>query len=139
MLTCFLWLNYSSPAHAQRNTTEREIINEMNTAAKMWNNGDLNGYMDQYDPQATMMMPGGRVGLDSIRKIYVKYYFTGGKPKQELSYDSYQFTQLGKNYGLMTGRFILKATANLPERIGRFSEIMVHNKTGWKILHDHSG
>lgn len=139
MLACFLWLIYPGLVYAQRKTTEREIIKEMNAAAKMWNNGDLNGYMAQYDPQATMMMPGGCVGLDSIRKIYVKYYFTGGKPKQELSYDNYQFTQLGKNYGLMTGRFILSPSTNLPERTGRFSVVLVRHKNGWKILHDHSG
>lgn len=82
-------LIYPNSALAQHKTAESDIISQMNASATMWNNGDLDGYMNLYDPQATMMMPGSRVGLDSIRKIYVKYYFTGGKPKQTLSYDSY--------------------------------------------------
>src|SRR4051812_38926765 len=65
---------------------ENEIITAMNKAANDWNKGDLAGYMALYDPSATMMMPAGRAGLDSIHGLYVKYYFDGGKPKQELAY-----------------------------------------------------
>ncbi len=71
--------------------------------------------------------------------MYVKYYFTGGHAKQELAYDTYQLTMLGKDYALLTGRFILKANDKYPERKGIFSLTMVHGKDGWKILHDHSG
>jgi hypothetical protein len=71
--------------------------------------------------------------------MYVKYYFPGGHPKQELTYDTYQLTMLGKRYALLTGRFILKANEKYPERKGTFSLTMVRRKDGWKILHDHSG
>jgi len=111
----------------------------MNAATEQWNKGDLDRYMSLYDPSATMMLSSGRVGLDSIRGMYVKYYFPGGHPKQELSYDTYQLTLLGKDYALLTGRFILKANDKYPERKGIFSLTMVHRKDGWKILHDHSG
>ena len=116
-----------------------EIISSMDSAAAMWNKGDLNSYMNLYAPNATMMMPGGRVGLDSIRKLYVKYYFDGDKPKQELYYDSYQLTMLGMKYALLTGRFVLRATNQIPERKGTFSLVLVGEKHGWRILHDHSG
>lgn len=124
---------------AQDNKTLKQITSAMEKATMDWNKGDLNGYMALYAPEATMMMPNGRVGLDSIRALYVKYYFNGGAPKQQLSYDSYQLTMLGKDYALLTGRFILKANDKLPERIGRFSVILVHKDHAWKLLHDHSG
>ena len=124
---------------AQDTGPMKEIVDAMDKAAVKWNRGDLNGYMDQYAPEATMMMPGGRVGLDSIRSLYVKYYFNGGMPKQQLSYDSYQLTMLGKDYALLTGRFILKANDKLHERIGRFSVILIYKDHTWKLLHDHSG
>ena len=118
---------------------EKEIFAAMDAATVQWNKGDLDAYMSLYDPSATMMLPAGRVGLDSIRGVYVKYYFVGGHPKQELAYDTYQLTMLGKDYALLTGRFILKANDKYPERKGIFSLTMVRRKDGWKILHDHSG
>lgn len=125
--------------HAQKAAAEKEIIAAMNEAAVKWNAGDLDAYMALYDTAATMMLSSGRVRLDSIRGMYVKYYFVGGRPKQELSYDTYQLTMLGKDYALLTGRFVLKANDKLPERHGTFSLTMVRRKGGWKILHDHSG
>ena len=129
----------SFTAGAQANEAKHEIIASMDASALKWNDGDLDGYMSLYDSTATMMMKDGRVGDDSMRKMYLHYYFTDGKPKQPLAYDHYEFTMLGKNYALLTGRFILKATAGKPERTGTFSLIFVHRKAGWKLLHDHSG
>ena|ERR1700743_1425594 len=129
----------SSDGNAQQVSTERQIIASMDDAALKWNKGDLEGYMALYDASATMMTASGRVGIDSIRRIYLKYYFQEGHPKQELSYDGYQLTMLGDNYALLTGRFVLKANEKLPRRTGIFSLTLVHRKDGWKILHDHSG
>ena len=124
--------------YAQETVAERQIIASMNDATMKWNAGDLDGYMALYDPAASMMTSGGRVGIDSIRRIYVVHYFQGGHPKQQLAYDTYQLTMLGKDYALLTGRFILKANDKLPERHGSFSLTMVRRKEGWRILHDHS-
>ena len=124
---------------AGQSPAEKEIFTAMNDATMQWNKGDLDAYMALYDRDATMMLSSGRVGLDSIRGMYVKYYFPGGHPKQELAYDTYQLTMLGKDYALLTGRFILKANDKYPERKGTFSLTMVRRKDGWKILHDHSG
>jgi len=95
---------------AQKSPAENEITGAMDKAARDWNKGDLNAYMSLYDDSATMMLKTGRVGLDTIRALYVKYYFINNMPKQELSYDNYQVTMLGKNYALLTGTFKLKAT-----------------------------
>ncbi len=126
-------------AHAQQSSAEKEIIISMDVAALNWNKGDLKAYMALYDSSATMMMASGRVGIDSIRSLYVNHYFQEGRPKQELSYDNYQLTMLGKDYALLTGRFVLKANEKFPRRTGTFSLTLVHRKDGWKILHDHSG
>lgn len=136
--TLFLLLA-TDRGYAQKAAAEKEIIAAMNEATVKWNAGDLDAYMALYDTSATMMLSSGRVGLDSIRGMYVKYYFVGGRPKQALSYDTYQLTMLGTNYALLTGRFVLKANDKLPERHGTFSLTMVRRKNGWKILHDHSG
>ena len=137
LIVALLFLTFS--VRAQNNSPKDEIIKTMEKALAEWNNGNLDGYMAQYDPEATMMGPDGRIGLDGIRQVYVKHYFDGKMPKQQLSYDNYQLTLLGENYALLTGRFILKANATLPQRIGIFSVILVHRADGWKLLHDHSG
>lgn len=124
---------------AQTGNAEEQIIRAMNSAAEDWNKGDLDGYMALYDTAATMMMPGGRAGLKAMRELYEKYYFEDGRPKQPLAYDTYQFTPLGKDYALLTGRFVLKASEKVKERTGTFSLVFVRGPEGWKILHDHSG
>ncbi|MGN6165561.1 MAG: YybH family protein [Flavisolibacter sp.] len=120
-------------------TAETQIIQAMNQAAEQWNKGDLDGYMALYDTAATMMMPTGRAKLGGVRALYEKYYFENGQPKQMLAYDSYQFTPLGPDYALLTGRFILKPNEKMKERTGTFSLVLVRRHNEWKILHDHSG
>jgi ketosteroid isomerase-like protein len=120
------------------NAQAKEITAAMQNSAEEWNRGDLENFMLMYDPSATMMMPGGTVGLDSIRGLYQHKYFKGNMPKQNLRYTDMKVRLLGKNYALLTGAFILYGNG-LPERSGRYSLIMVRTKTGWKILHDHSG
>jgi ketosteroid isomerase-like protein len=124
---------------AQTGNAQEQIIQAMNQAAEQWNKGDLDGYMALYDTSATMMLPKGRTKINGMRELYEKYYFENGKPKQLLVYDTYEFTPLGKEYALLTGRFILKANEKMKERAGTFSLVFVHKANGWKILHDHSG
>ena len=129
----------SGTLRAQSQNAEKQIIQSMNEAANQWNKGDLDGYMALYDTTATMMLPKGRTKVNGIRDLYEKYYFENGKPKQMLAYDTYEFTPLGKDYALLTGRFILQANDKMKERTGTFSLVFVHTANGWKILHDHSG
>lgn len=138
-LLIFCLLQGAISVKAQKLPAENEIIGAMDKAATDWNKGDLGAYMALYDTSATMMLKTGRVGLDSIRALYVKYYFVNNMPKQELSYDNYQLTMLGDNYALLTGTFKLKATDKLPQRTGTFSLVFIHRSHVWKLLHDHSG
>ncbi|HEY2583881.1 MAG TPA: nuclear transport factor 2 family protein, partial [Mucilaginibacter sp.] len=85
----------------------------------------------------TMMMPTGTAGLDVIRSLYEKKYFSGSMPKQNLRYTDMKVRFLGNDYALLTGAFTLYGN-NLPERSGRYSLVMKHTVNGWKILHDHS-
>ncbi len=119
---------------AQVNEAKKEIIASMDASALKWNNGDFDGYMSLYDSTATMMMKNGRVGVDSMRKMYLHYYFDNGKPKQPLLYDSYELTMLGTNYALLTGRFILKTTTDKPERTGHIFFNLCSQEIGLEII-----
>ncbi|GAC1313157.1 MAG: hypothetical protein NVSMB24_35920 [Mucilaginibacter sp.] len=140
LLVCFLYFAYQANAQTSSGSDLRakEITTAMDNSANEWNKGNLDAFMNLYDPSATMMMPTGPVGLDAIRSLYEKSYFKGSMPKQNLRYTDMKVRFLGKRYALLTGGFVLYGNG-LPERSGRYSLVMVHNKHGWKILHDHSG
>jgi ketosteroid isomerase-like protein len=131
---------FAIPAKAQRSDEKAKaaIISAMENSENDWNKGELGDYMKMYTDSSTMMMPTGPAGLSVIKDLYEKKYFNGKMPKQNLHYSELKVTLLGKNYALLTGKFTLSGN-NLPERSGRYSLVMVHTNTGWKILHDHSG
>ncbi|HWZ15847.1 MAG TPA: nuclear transport factor 2 family protein [Mucilaginibacter sp.] len=135
-LCCAFRAHAQGPSGDDRQT--KEITTAMINSANEWNKGNLDAFMNLYDPSATMMMPSGPVGLDAIRSLYEKSYFKGSMPKQSLRYTDMKVRFLGDNYALLTGGFVLYGN-ELPERSGRYSLVMVHSKHGWKILHDHSG
>lgn len=133
----FAFLSANAQSASGDDPRTKAITIAMDNSATEWNQGHLDAFMDMYDPSATMMMPTGPVGLESIRGLYEKSYFKGSMPKQNLRYTDMQVRFLGKRYALLTGGFTLYGNG-LPERSGRYSLVMAHTKHGWKILHDHS-
>lgn len=131
---------YNAPAQfaADDSPQAKAITAAMQNSTNYWNEGKLDEFMQMYDPSVTMMMPGGTVGIDSIRGLYRYKYFKGGMPKQNLRYTDMKVRLLGDGYALLTGAFTLYGNG-LPDRSGRYSLVMVLTKSGWKILHDHSG
>jgi ketosteroid isomerase-like protein len=116
---------------------ETEIINSMIQAAKDWNEGNLDAFMDLYDSAATFMLPSGPVGLAGMKDNYQKGFFDGKMPRQNLRYEEMVVRPLGRQYALLTGKFVLYGN-NLKERSGRYSLVFIQRKNGWRILHDHS-
>jgi ketosteroid isomerase-like protein len=119
------------------NNSERSVINDMNQAALDWNAGRLDAFMALYDSTSTFMLPNGPVGISGMKENYQKGFFNGDKPKQNLRYEEMIVRPLGKDYALLTGKFVLYGN-DLKERTGRYTLIFIHRKNGWKILHDHS-
>jgi ketosteroid isomerase-like protein len=117
--------------------TQPSIIELMNQSAKDWNEGNLDAFMALYDTASTFMLPNGPVGMSGMKENYQKSFFNGKMPKQNLRYEEMVVRPLGKNYALLTGKFVLFSN-DLKERSGRYSLIFVQRKEGWKILHDHS-
>jgi uncharacterized protein (TIGR02246 family) len=140
LLLCFFLITIKAEAQTATDSdpNTKEIIAAMNSSADEWNKGHLEAFMNLYDPSATMMMTAGPVGMDSIKSLYVRKYFKGGMPKQNLRYSDMKVRFLGESYALLTGAFTLYGN-DLPERSGRYSLVLVKSKNGWKILHDHSG
>lgn len=128
---------FACTGNKEINKTQPSIIELMNQSAKDWNEGNLDAFMALYDTASTFMLPNGPVGISGMKENYQKSFFNGKMPKQNLRYEEMVVRPLGKNYALLTGKFVLFGN-DLKERSGRYSLVFVQRKEGWKILHDHS-
>jgi ketosteroid isomerase-like protein len=137
LLLSLIALSCSGTKQVSNPSAETSIIDLMNQSAKDWNEGNLDAFMSLYDSAATFMMTNGPVGIAGMKENYQKGFFNGKMPKQNLRYEEMVVRPLGKNYALLTGKFVLYGNG-LNERSGRYSLVFVKRKDGWKILHDHS-
>ena len=131
----FIAISWSNGRQISKNA--KSIIDLMNQSAKDWNEGNLDAFMALYDTASTFMLPNGLVGIAGMKENYQKGFFNGKMPKQNLRYEEMVVRPLGKDYALLTGKFVLYGN-DLKEKTGRYSLIFVQRKNGWKILHDHS-
>jgi len=131
----FIAISWSNGRQISKNA--KSIIDLMNQSAKDWNEGNLDAFMALYDTASTFMLPNGPVGIAGMKENYQKGFFNGKMPKQNLRYEEMVVRPLGKDYALLTGKFVLYGN-DLKEKTGRYSLIFVQRENGWKILHDHS-
>jgi CubicO group peptidase (beta-lactamase class C family)/ketosteroid isomerase-like protein len=117
--------------------TRAEIIRVLQRSAAGWNAGDLDAFMEPYDTSATFMTSDGPIDRPATRERYVRNFFAGGRPEQQLTFDELQVRLFGSDVALMTGRFLL-AGGGKPDNAGRFSLVWRRTAAGWKIVHDHT-
>ena len=134
---CYCHPKAKSPDNEADTVDTENILNKLQASATDWNNGNLDGFVSLYDRSATFMTSTGLIGVDTLQAHYQKKYFNGTHPEQQLSFNELQVKALGKNYALVTGKFMLTG-AGKPEQSGHFSLIFGLTNVGWKILHDHS-
>jgi uncharacterized protein (TIGR02246 family) len=118
---------------------EQEIIDFMRHEEKVWNAGDLKGYVELYLPDAeTRFLTKKAVvkGKAAILEFYEKYYWPKEKMGQlSLSHDSIEI--INKNTAYTTGFFtVIHADGKKQE--GRFSGLMKKRKGKWYMYTDHS-
>lgn len=127
----------SATVSAQGGPDVAELTRALTATADMWNRGDIDGFMAPYAATATYMTPDGLIAVDAMRARYLKKYFTGSRPDQQLRFDQLDVRPLGAGHALMTGRFTL-AGGGKPQLTGRFTLVWLQTPDGWRILHDHS-
>lgn len=136
-IACFLLMSGCNTLKQNTSSGIAEIRAAMEQSARDWNGGRLDQYMTLYDSAATFMFSTGPVGLEGIRDNYQKVFFNGKQPKQQLKYEDLVIRPLGKDYALLTGKFVLSGNG-LKERRGIYTLVFVRRANGWKVLHDHS-
>lgn len=126
-------------AVSAQNADEKMILDLMRLEEKLWNAGDIEGYVNLYaDSDSTRMIysTGAVYGKDSILAFYKKYW-----PKErmgKLTLDSERMERLSNEYYFVQGFFHV----NYPDGKsinGRFSGLMKKIKGKWYLYTDHSG
>lgn len=124
--------------NAQTTTDREAILSVLETQRKAWNMGDIEGYMQGYWNNDSLVFVGANgptYGFEKTLENYKKSYPTNAKMGQ-LSFDIKKVEFLSKNIAFVMGRWNLKRTSDAPK--GHFTLIFKKFKNQWKIISDHS-
>ena len=142
-LAAVLLFAAASPLARAADDLSATIGRVMDTSAKAWSAGDLDGFMDSYEdsPDTVFVGSAGPVlGKPAIRAVYAPR-FEKAKPGElgALTFDTLQLRPLGEQYALLVGRFHLRPKdAAQPEATGIFT-LTFHRRNGrWRIVSDHT-
>ncbi len=118
----------------------KEITALVAVQEKMWNKGDLDGFLDSYlRSKEVVYVVNGEVfrGYDAIRARYVKRYGETKSSMGQLYLTELEITDMGDKHALCSGKFTVVHHRHVPI-YGRFTLIFIKAKEGWKIIYDHS-
>ena len=112
----------------------------LDASAEAWNRGDLDGYIEDYAPDATFVGSDGLIrGSAEIRRRYAEGYWSGGTPPDALRFEILDVRVTGPGTATAVGRYILyDRDSGASTGTGMFSLSLGKIGGVWKILHDHS-
>lgn len=123
--------------HAQK-SEKNQILTILNSQADSWNRGDLEGFMDTYWKNDSLMFIGKngikwgwQETLENYRKSYPDTAAMG-----KLSFDILHLTKLSKDYYFLVGKWMLKRS--MGDLSGHFNLLLKKINGRWKIVADHS-
>jgi uncharacterized protein (TIGR02246 family) len=129
----------SAPASAPADAVTA-IPAMLHASAASWNDGDLDGFLDDYldSPETAFVGANVSLGTDEIRQRYLQTFWKTGRPEQTLRFEDLHVRPLGDDHALARGVYVLTDAAGAEAARGRFSLVLVHTSSGWRIIHDHS-
>lgn len=133
----FLFLLFSIASVAQ-SRDEAHIKKLLAEQTKCWNHGDINGFMQTYWNNDSLLFIGKsgvkwgwQTTLDNYKKNYPDAAAMG-----QLSFDMIQVKKLSTQYYYVVGKWILRRT--IGDLSGHFDLLLRKIKGQWKIIADHS-
>ena len=117
---------------------EGEIRNLLVQQTETWNRGDINGFMQTYWQNDSLMF----IGKDGVTwgwKNTLERYKKGYPDKEtmgQLSFEVIQMKKLSAEYFFVVGKWMLKRNAG--DLSGYYNLLMKRIKGQWKIIADHS-
>ncbi len=112
----------------------------LHASAESWTRGDLDGFLDDYAPDATFVGSSGLMeGRDRIRRAYEAGYWASGTPAQGLRFQLLKVRTVGEDAAVAVGRYeLFDRETRTASASGIFSLTLHRTAEGWKIVHDHS-
>lgn len=111
-------------------------------SADAWSRGDLDGFMRLYEdgPDTRYVKRDDVIsGYRAIRDMYQARFGAAPGGLGRLSLEVIDFTPLGENYALATGRYQLaRDQAQGGAAKGIFTLVFHRSPVGWRIISDHS-
>ena len=132
-----MFLVWSSLAQAQQKD-ENAIRQLLLQQTENWNKGDLEGFMQTYWNNDSLMFVGKSGitrGWKNTRDNYKKGY-PDTAAMGKLSFDIIQVKPVSKGYAFVVGKWMLKRTAG--DLSGHYTLLLRKIKGQWKIIADHS-
>ncbi len=126
----------SQPQEENKDLAAARSVMDAQVAA--WNRGDVAGFMESYAKEDSTTFVGAKGVTRGWQKVFDRYktvYDTREK-MGTLNFTEQEFTQLGDDHILGTGRWQLTLQADKPH--GRFTVLFRRTSVGWRIVYDHS-
>jgi uncharacterized protein (TIGR02246 family) len=129
----------ASPTDTQSTEARTEISSMMDASARAWTIGDLDGFMESYEPGSaiTSVTPSGVVhGRDAIRARYASRFARGAR-QDSLSFENLEVDLLAPDLANVIAYYRLSRGDSTTAR-GPTSLVMRRRNGQWRIIHDHS-
>lgn len=129
----------SSTAVPAADAIRLEVLAMMDSSARAWNHGDLDGFIAFYDPTlaTTFVTPESILrGPIAIRAVYAPRFSPGGI-RDSLSFENMEVDVLSPDVVNVIAYYRLMRGDSTTAR-GPTSLVMRRRGGGWRIVHDHS-
>ena len=120
--------------------TRRAVQAMLDSSAVAWNEGRIDGFMDDYvnSPNTTYIGGAGLVeGWDGIYERYAPL-FEPGAERDDLRFVDLKVRRLSATLTLATARYILYGEDGRTTSSGPFTLVLRKVGREWRIVHDHS-
>ena len=131
-----LVLIMTSPAFSQ--SDDEEVKRILDSQARCWNNGDLNGFMETYWKSDSLLFVGKTGvlrGWDRTLANYKKNY-PDTVAMGKLSFDILQLKRLSDQWYFLVGKYTLKRSVDTVS--GVFTLLIEKRNGKWVIVADHT-
>ena len=116
-----------------------EVLKVLETQQRLWNVGDIRGFMNSYwhSEELTFQSGGGDLlrGWETLLARYERTYPSGARGS--LAFKKLEIRPLGPEAAYVLGRFEL----TMPDgqtKSGAFTLVVRKMREGWRIVHDHT-
>ncbi len=134
----FVLLLLMTQLQAQKNSTSQQIIQILKTQDEAWNRGDIEGFMQTYWQNDSLMFigkSGVTYGWQNTLNNYKKSY-PDTSSMGKLDFTLIDIKPLSKEYYHVVGKWHLKRTKG--DIQGHFTLLLKKIKNKWVIIADHS-